>query len=152
MTRLADLNLVLTTLKDEDKLKRRAMDFLAKNDPPTVTSAVGLELLLWCRKHRPSYIDWTDRMIGTFPVENSAVLLTAAQALKEGETTSPFDAMHMAEALHRGQPLVTADEPYGIRDSPSSGSNLDEGARWPRVVARIDLDLAKNSGESIRIF
>jgi PIN domain nuclease of toxin-antitoxin system len=111
MTTLADLNLVLASIKEEDSLKARATSFLAKHETPIVSMAVGLELLLWCRKHRLSYVEWTDRMIQTFPVENAEILLTAAQALKERRTTSPFDAVHLAMALHRDSPLVTADEP-----------------------------------------
>lgn len=110
MTILADLNLVLAVLKEDDALKERAHRFLAGKARPIVTSAVGLELLLWCRKHRLSYVDWLDQTLERFEVENAPVLLTAAQALREGRVASPFDAVHVAEALHRSAPLATADE------------------------------------------
>jgi PIN domain nuclease of toxin-antitoxin system len=106
---LADLNLVLATIKEEDALKRRAEQYVAKN-PAVMTLATGIELLLWCRKHRLHYVDYLDRAVALFDAEGVEVLLTAAQALQDGIVTSPFDAVHLSEALHRGTVLATADE------------------------------------------
>lgn len=110
MAALADLNLVLATIKEEDALKRRAEKWLASNGPARMTFATGIELLLWCRKHRLHYVDHVDRAIERFETEGTEVLRTAAQALQDGAVRSPFDAVHLSEALHRGMPLVTADE------------------------------------------
>lgn len=106
---LADLNLVLATIKEEDALKKRAERYVATHHA-RMTAATGLELLLWCRKHKLHYVDHLDRAIAHFEAEGAEVLLTAAQALQDGVVTSPFDAVHLAEALHRGTVLATADE------------------------------------------
>lgn len=107
---LADLNLVLATIKDEDALKQRAERYVAARKRATMTMATGLELLLWCRKHRLHYVDYLDRAFDRFDAEGVEVLRTAAQALQDGVVTSPFDALHLSEALHRGTVLATAGE------------------------------------------
>lgn len=110
MAALADLNLVLAAIKEEDALKSRAEKHLARRDRHVMTFATGIELLLWCRKHRLHYVDHLDRAVERFTTEGVEVLRTAAQALQDGAIKSPFDAVHLAEALHRGLPLATADE------------------------------------------
>lgn len=117
---LADLNLVLAVIKEEDALKARAMRYVAARPRPVAPVSVGIELLLWCRKHRLAYVDWMDRAIERFDVENAEVLQIAAQALKEGRVRSPFDAVHLAEALHRGVPLATADEALWTSGFPTA--------------------------------
>lgn len=107
----ADLNLVLAVIQDADALKARAERHLAKTAlPPIVPFAVGIELLLWCRKHGAPYERAVIATRYHFELERSEVLLTAAQALERGEVRSPFDAVHLAEAFHEGAALVTADE------------------------------------------
>lgn len=108
--RLADLNLVLAIVKEEDALRRRALAYMKAHPRPSMTFATGIELLLWCRKHRLHYVDYLDRALESFEGEKPEVLRTAAQALHDGSVASPFDAVHLAEALHRGVPLATADE------------------------------------------
>lgn len=107
---LADLNLVLAVIKEEDALKARAAKFVRTRGDLIMTFATGIELLLWCRKHRLHFVDYVDRALESFPSERPEVLRTAAQALHEGQVTSPFDAVHLADALHRGTTLATADE------------------------------------------
>ncbi|HUR69435.1 MAG TPA: hypothetical protein VM370_09330 [Candidatus Thermoplasmatota archaeon] len=109
MPPLADLNLVLAAIKDEDALKARAERYVASHNA-TMTMATGIELLLWCRKHRLHFVDFLDRAAERFEMEGIGVLRTAAQALQDGVVTSPFDAIHLSEALHRGTVLATADE------------------------------------------
>ena len=75
----------------------------------------ALPLLLWCRKHRLQFVDYLDRAAERFETEGIDVLRidvlrTAAQALQDGVVTSPFDAIHLSEALHRRTVLATADE------------------------------------------
>lgn len=106
---VADLNLVLAAIKEEDALKARAERYLAKR-AALMTFATGIELLLWCRKHRLHYVDFLDRAMSRFETERPEILLTAAQALQDGAVSSPFDAVHLSEAMHRSVPLATADE------------------------------------------
>jgi len=110
MTDHADLNLVLAHLKAADALKARAEKHLRAAGRPLVTFAVGVELLFWCRKHGLSPLDYAERCVTTFEVEGGDVLLAAAHAMEREGVTSPFDAVHLAEAMHRGARLVTADE------------------------------------------
>ncbi|GEM_PF-4606918 len=107
---LADLNLVLAHLKQADALKARAEKHLRAAGAPLVTFAVGIELLLWCRKHSLSPLDFVERCVTTFEVEGSDVLLAAAYAMERDGIASPFDAVHLAEAMHRRARLVTADD------------------------------------------
>lgn len=108
---LADLNLVIALLKDDDALKARAEAFASQHhERLVVTAAVGLELLLWCRKYGQPPVDVLAACMSRFEVESHDVLLTAAHALQKGDVSTPFDAFHLAEALHRGTHLVTADE------------------------------------------
>jgi hypothetical protein len=108
---VADLNFVLACLKEDDALKKRAQRHARASGQPDVPFAVGIELLLWCRKHGESYLDFVERCVIAFDVERPDVLLAAAHALEEEGVRSPFDAVHLAEALVRNVRLVTADEP-----------------------------------------
>lgn len=108
---LADLNLVLAVIKEDDPLKERAEGFLEEAPVrPRVPFAVGVELLLWCRKYGVSYTGSVGACVHAFETEQADLLATAAHALEEGEVDSPFDAVHLASALHGGVRLVTADE------------------------------------------
>lgn len=44
-----------------------------------------------------------------FALEGRKVLYTAAEALDSGEVQTVFDAIHLADAFHRGTALHTAD-------------------------------------------
>lgn len=108
----ADLNLVVAVLKERDALKERAEKFLASAEGSSirVPYAVGIELLLWCRKHAVDPVAAVSACMQRFHLENADELLTAAAALKSGEVASPFDAVHLATSWHAGANLATADE------------------------------------------
>lgn len=106
----ADLNFVIALIKEGDALTSRATKWLKANGQPRVTLATGIELLLWCRKHRLDPLDTVARVAVALPLEEPLVLATAASIMAEEGIKSPFDAIHLALALHRGEPLVTADE------------------------------------------
>lgn len=107
---LADLNFVLASIKADDALKKRAEKHARALGKPAVTFATGIELLFWCRKHGAPFLDYVERCALEFDLEKRDVLLAAAHALQEEGLASPFDAVHLAEALHRDVKLVTADE------------------------------------------
>ncbi len=107
---LADLNFVLAHLKEKDALKARAERYEKKSARPRVTFAVGVELLFWCRKHDQDYIQAMGSAVASFDVEQAEELATAAHILQKEGLKSPFDAIHLSQAFHRGVRLVTADE------------------------------------------
>lgn len=107
---LADLNYVLASIKEDDALKKRAEKHARASGRPLVAFATGIELLFWCRKHGEPFLDYVERCAIEFDLEKPDVLLSAARALQEDGLASPFDAVHLAEALLRGARLVTADE------------------------------------------
>jgi predicted nucleic acid-binding protein len=107
----ADLNLVLATIKENDSLGSRAAKFLEGTPvAPVVPFAVGVELLFWCKKYGENHVHAMGACVRCFNVEKADVLLTAAHALQNEGLDSPFDAVHLAEALYAGVKLVTADE------------------------------------------
>ena len=107
----ADLNFVLAVIKDEDALRRRAMKCISSAaSRPIVTFAVGIELLLWCRKYDAPPMDLVALMMAEFSVENGDVLATAAHAMQKEGLRSPLDAVHLAVAHQMGSTLLTADE------------------------------------------
>lgn len=117
----ADLNLVLAVLKEHDALKVRAEKFLRGARPkPVVPFAVGIELLFWCRKHGVPAFEAMGACVRSFEVERSEELLTAAEALQFQGMRSPFDAVHVAVAMHAGVRLVTADEGLWDPDLPTA--------------------------------
>lgn len=111
VAKFADLNLVLAVLKGQDALKSRAEAYVKNVGVPVVVPySVGIELLFWCRKHGENYLDAMALCVKNFVVEKADPLLTAAHALQNEKLTSPFDAVHLAEAFHAGTSLATADE------------------------------------------
>lgn len=107
----ADLNYVLATIKEEDALRARAAKRArAPGGKPVVTFAVGIELLLWCRKNEVHPIAAVDLCVREFETEKADILATAAHAMQKDGLRSPLDAVHLAEALHAGTRLLTADE------------------------------------------
>lgn len=110
MTDTADLNLVLAVLLPDDALEERAAAHLADlGAAPLVPFSVGIELLFICKKHGLGYVEALGAAEGRFDVEGRDVLYTAAQALDDGDVPTVFDAVHAADAMHRGGRLHTAD-------------------------------------------
>lgn len=121
MSGLADLNLVLAALQSDDALHRRARDHLAREGRLTIPLSVGIELLLGARSRKTRCIDALTACDPWFEVEARDVLATAAVALDERRVASVFDAVHLAEALHRGERLHTADEALLRTRFPTTG-------------------------------
>lgn len=110
MTDTADLNLVLAAIKPKDALRDRALHHLRFRDRLLVPFSVALELLFVAKRFRLGFVESLGAAEGHFYLENRDVLYTAAEALDSGEVTTVFDAVHLADALHRGAALHTADE------------------------------------------
>jgi predicted nucleic acid-binding protein len=110
MSGIADANLVLAVINPKDALHRRGTDHVREHRSVQVPFSVGIELLLIAKKHGHAYLELLRAVEACFEVERRAVLFTAAEALDTGEVRTVFDAVHLAEALHRGERLHTADE------------------------------------------
>lgn len=109
MSDTADLNLVLARILPKDALHARAVKHL-KSATPVVPFAVGLELLFVARRFDLTCVKALGAVEGHFEVEGRGVLFTAAEALDSGDVSTVFDAVHVADALHRGGKLHTADK------------------------------------------
>lgn len=109
MTDYADADLVSAIVKDRDHLKLRAEHHL-RHHSVRVPFSVGIELLFIAPKMGLRYRDFVGAATQHFEVERSKVLLTAAEALDEGEVKTVFDAVHAAQALADGVRLVTTDQ------------------------------------------
>jgi predicted nucleic acid-binding protein len=109
MSDTADLNLVLARILPQDALHARAVKHL-KRANPVVPFAVGLELLFVARRFKFTCVEALGAAEGHFQIEGREVLFTAAEALDSGEVSTVFDAVHLADALHRGGRLHTADK------------------------------------------
>ena len=109
MTSLADANLVLGALNPQDALHERAARHLAAHRGLLVPFSVGIELLLIAKKHGVGHVQLLAAAEGLFELEKADVLYTAAEALDAREVSTVFDAVHLADALHRGGKLHTAD-------------------------------------------
>lgn len=110
MTGLADLNLVLARIIQGDALHGRARAHLQDHPTLRMPFSVGIELLFVCRRFDLHHVEALGAAQAHFEVENPEVLYAAAHALDEGEVPTVFDAVHLAEAHHRGTALHTADE------------------------------------------
>lgn len=107
----ADLDLVLAVIKPADWLKDRATAHLAEHARLLVPLSVGVELLFVARGHGvASLVQALGAAEAHFDLERRAVLYTAAEALDSGELMTVFDAVHAADALHRGGRLHTTDQ------------------------------------------
>lgn len=113
---LADLNLVLGRILPDDDLHDRACERVDQAGTIVVPFSVGLELLFVADRWELGRVEALGAADAHFEVEGGDVLYTAAEALEAGEVATVFDAVHCAEALHRGQPLHTADE--ALQESP----------------------------------
>ncbi len=109
MSDTADLNLVLARILPGDALHARAVKHLSAVQP-VVPFSVGLELLFVAKRFDFTCVEALGAVEAHFQVEGRGVLLTAAEALDTGEVKTVFDAVHLADALHRGGVLHTADK------------------------------------------
>lgn len=109
MSGTADANLVLAAINPGDALHLRAMRHLDAHRSLAVPFSVGLELLLIAKKHGLSHVELLAAAEERFTLENADVLYTAAEALDAKEVGTVFDAVHLADAFHRGEKLHTAD-------------------------------------------
>jgi predicted nucleic acid-binding protein len=120
MTDRADANLVLAVIKPQDALHTRAVKHLGRSRL-LVPFAVGIELLMICKKHGLLHEELIDLTEDRFDVENLVALRTAARALDKGRITTVFDAIHAAEALAAGARLHTADAKLLRSGFPTTG-------------------------------
>lgn len=109
MTDTADLSLVLAVIKPEDALRNRALRHLRGLGRLLIPLSVALELLFVAKRFRLGFVESLGAAEAHFDLENRRVLYTAAEALDSGEVTTVFDAVHLADAFHRGAALHTAD-------------------------------------------
>lgn len=110
MSDTADLNLVLARILPKDALHERARRHLAKSGRLVVPFSVGMELLFICSRFRLGCVEALGAAEAHFDVEGRATLYSAAEALDAGDVPTVFDAVHLADALHRGGRLHSADE------------------------------------------
>ena len=110
MTDTADLNLVLAVIKPTDALRDRALRHLRSRGRLLVPFSVAIELLFVAKRFRMGFVQSLGAAEAHFDIENRDVLYTAAEALDAGEVETVFDAVHAADAFHRGAALHTADE------------------------------------------
>ena len=110
MTDTADLNLVLAVIKRSDALRPRALRHLRSRGRLLIPFSVAVELLFLSKRFRMGFVESLGAAEAFFDVESRDILYTAAEALDSGEVATVFDAIHMADAFHRGGALPTADE------------------------------------------
>ena len=110
MTDTADLNLVLAVIKPMDALRGRALRDLRSRGRLLVPFSVAIELLFVAKRFRMGFVQSLGATEAYFDIENRDVLYTAAEALDAGEIETVFDAVHVADAFHRGAAIHTADE------------------------------------------
>jgi len=118
----ADLNLVLAVIKPTDALRERALRHLGSRRRLLVPFSVAIELLFVAKRFRMGFVQSLGAAEAYFDVENRDVLYTAAEALDAGEVETVFDAVHLADAFHRGAVLHTADEALLRTVFPAIGS------------------------------
>lgn len=110
MTDTSDLNLVLARILPDDDLHDRARAHTDGTGELVVPFSVGMELLFVAHRFDLGHVEALGAAEAHFAVESAAVLYTAAEALDTGEVQTVFDAVHLADAFHRGGELHTADE------------------------------------------
>jgi len=110
MTDTADLNLVLARILPGDALHARSKRHLQGAGRLTVPFSVGLESLFVASRFEFTCVEALGAVEGHFDVEGRNVLYTAAEALDAKEISTVFDAVHLADALHRQGKLHTADK------------------------------------------
>ncbi len=110
MTDTADLSLVLAVIKPEDGLRDRALRHIRSRGRLLIPFSAGLELLFAAKRLHLGFVDSPGAAEARFDLENRDALYTAAEALDSGEVATVFDAVHLADAFHRGVALHTAGE------------------------------------------
>ena len=110
MTDTADVNLVLGCILEDDALEKRAGEHVAQVGRLLVPFSAGIELLMVAVRYQLGCVRTIGAASTHFDVENRGVLETAAEALDAKEVPTVFDAIHLADALHRGSKLHTADK------------------------------------------
>ena len=110
MTDNADLNLVLAVIKPTDAHRDRALRHARSRQRLLVPFSVAIELLFVAKRFRMGFVESLGAAEAHFEVENREVLYTAVEALDAGEIETVFDAIHVADAFHRGAAPHTADE------------------------------------------
>lgn len=121
MTDTADLNLVLARILPKDALHKRADKHLRRTGHLMVPFSVGVELLFVASRFDFTCVEALGAMEGHFDVENRNILYTAAEALDAKEIPTVFDAVHLADALHREGHLHTADKQLLASAYPTQG-------------------------------
>lgn len=109
MTDTADLNLVLGRILPGDALHDRAKRHVKRNERLLVPFSVGLELLFVAARFDFTCVEALGAAEAHFEIESARILYTAAEAMDAKELPTVFDAIHLANALHRGGRLHTAD-------------------------------------------
>lgn len=109
MTDTADLNLALARILPDDALHDRAKRHLNRVGKLLVPFSVGLELLFVANRFEFTRVQALGAIEAHFELEGRHVLYTAAEALDTKEMGTVFDAVHLADALHRQGHLHTAD-------------------------------------------
>ena len=110
MTDTADLNLVLARILPGDALHDRAKRHLKHVGRLLVPFSVGVELLFVAARFKFTCVEALGAVEAHFEVEGKNVLYTAGEALDANEIPTVFDAIHLADALHRDVTLHTADK------------------------------------------
>ncbi|HLB67099.1 MAG TPA: PIN domain-containing protein [Thermoplasmata archaeon] len=121
MTDTADLNLVLAAIKPKDALRDRALRHLRSQGRLLIPFSVALELLFIAKRFRFGFVESLGAAEAFFDLENRDVLFTAAETLDSGEVATVFDAVHLADAFHRGAALHTADAGLRRTSFPTVG-------------------------------
>lgn len=104
----ADTNLVLAAVDALDSLHARARKHLQANGPLRVPVSVGIELLQVAYKRRENAVGLLAQAARDFDVDAFDLLAIAARSMDRGMT--PMDAVHLADAVLRREPLHTADK------------------------------------------
>ena len=110
MTETADLNVVLGRILPGDALHERAKQYLKRHSRLLVPFSVGVELLFVASRFEFTCVEALGAVEAHFDIEADEILYTAAEALDAKEISTVFDAIHLADALHRGGHLHTADK------------------------------------------
>ena len=110
MNGTADLNLVLARILPADALHDRAKKHVKAAGRLVMPFSVGLEMLFVASRFDFTCVEALGAAEGHFDLESRNVLYTAAEALDTGEISTVFDAVHLADALHRNAKLHTADK------------------------------------------
>lgn len=108
MNDTADLNLIIAMVNPDDALHERARRHL-RGRRLLAPFSVGIELLVVSKKRGVGLYDSLAEAEKSFDLENRDILYTAAEAVESGEVKTMFDALHLADAMHRDVKLHTAD-------------------------------------------